>query len=78
MNLNPKAIFSLKSKFDTLHDEHTKLISFFKKIRKRAMTEGSTMKISMTTPDGDVFRTSFSLTANDIDLFQTLFSLFGK
>lgn len=73
MNFNQIAMLQkLKSGADRFRANHPKFPMFINAVSQGALTEGSVIEITVTTPDGKNYCTNVKLQADDMELFDSL------
>ncbi len=72
---NMEQIFKIKKAWDTFASNHPKFPMFLSSIKKRGISEGTIIAISITAPDGTVTETNLKVTSTDMELFESLKSM---
>lgn len=76
MNFNQLAMIQkLKSGLDTFRNNHPKFPLFLKAVSSDALTEGTIIEISVTTPEGKNYCSNIKLKAEDMEFIDSLKSM---
>lgn len=70
--MNPMAFFQLKSAWDKFRQRHPKFPKFLKAVSRQGITEGTIIKIDVTTPDGKSFQSNLKVQREDLELLAQL------
>ena len=62
----------LKQSWDTFKRNHPKFPDFLKAVKKRGISEGTEVLISVTYPDGQNLKAGLKLKQSDIELLNSL------
>ena len=76
--MNPMMLLQIKEKIDMFRQEHPRMISFFRTINKKALTEGSVLEIKAISVDGREYVSNIKVTANDMELIRMMSGMGGK
>lgn len=71
-------ILGLKSKLETLKNNHPKFFAFLNAVKAKGVKEGSIFEIKVTTPEGEVMETAIKVTASDVQTVEELIQMAGK
>lgn len=66
------SLLTLKQAWDTFRHNHPKFPDFLKAVKKRGITEGTEVLISVTYPDGQNLKAGLKLKQSDIELLDSL------
>lgn len=79
MNLNQLALLQqLKSGMDRFRAGHPKFPLFLKAVSQDALTEGTVIEISVTTPEGKNYCSNVKLNSDDMEFIETLKNMKGN
>lgn len=70
--MNPMAFFQLKSAWDSFRRRHPKFPKFLKAVSRHGITEGTVIKIDVTTPEGTAFHSNLKVQKEDLELLGML------
>ena len=66
------SLLALKQAWDTFRHNHPKFPDFLRAVKKRGITEGTEVLISVTYPDGQNLKAGLKLKQSDIELLDSL------
>ena len=66
------SLLVLKQAWDTFRHNHPKFPDFLKAVKKRGITEGTEVLISVPYPDGQNLKAGLKLKQSDIELLESL------
>lgn len=73
MNLNQIAMLQkFKSSVERFRSNHPKFPLFVKAVSQDALTEGTIIEITVTSPEGKHYSSNIKLKADDIELMQMI------
>ena len=72
MAINPLALMKMKERMHIFQQEHPKVGPFFSMLREKAVSEGSVVELTVTTPEEEEYVTNIRLTANDVETIHIL------
>lgn len=73
MNFNQLALIQkLKNELNTFRLNHPKFPLFLKAVSQDALTEGTVIEISVTTPEGKNYCSNIKLKAEDMEFINSL------
>lgn len=73
--INPAKLLKLKGAWGTFSNSHPKFIQYLSAVGKGAVTEGTVIDITVTTPDGKAMSSNIKLNKSDVELFRELSDL---
>ena len=66
------SLLMMKQAWGTFRNNHPKFPEFLRTVKKRGISEGTEVLISVTYPDGQDFKAGLKLKQSDIELLESL------
>ena len=66
------SLLMMKQAWGTFRNNHPKFPEFLRTVKKRGISEGTEVLISVTYPDGQNFKAGLKLKQSDIELLESL------
>ena len=66
------SLLMMKQAWGTFRNNHPKFPEFLRTVKKRGISEGTEVLISVTYPDGQNFKAGLKLKQSDIELLDSL------
>ena len=66
------SLLMMKQAWGTFRNNHPKFPEFLRTVKKRGISEGTEVLISVTYPDGQNFKAGLKLKQSDIELLNSL------
>ena len=66
------SLLMMKQAWGTFRNNHPKFPDFLRTVKKRGISEGTEVLISVTYPDGQNFKAGLKLKQSDIELLNSL------
>lgn len=70
--INPMSFLKYKGIWEKFTANHPKFPLFVKAVSQNALTEGTLIEITVTTPDGKSFSSNLKVKPEDMELLQEL------
>ena len=66
------SLLMMKQAWGTFRNNHPKVPEFLRTVKKRGISEGTEVLISVTYPDGQNFKAGLKLKQSDLELLDSL------
>lgn len=70
--INPMSLLKYKNAWGKFSENHPKFPHFLRAVSKNALSEGTLIEITVTTPDGKSYSSNLKIQPEDIELLQEL------
>lgn len=70
--INPMSLLKYKNAWGKFTENHPKFPYFLRAVSKNALSEGTLIEITVTTPDGKSYSSNLKIKPEDIELLQEL------